>query len=177
MSDFGLKRSDFQGRPGYWEKPAKVWRPGVGMVDGFKWGCRVPKVKRSKREVSAADLGDMIRPATERHRIKAATDMEKRGDVRLVSDNGYEYVPKETADIVAEKNGWHSDWSGGRATSVLHRGPDGMLFRHCKAGWEPLGVRCLGTPLTGSANVSRREIQRDPDGNPWKWSRGEWVRA
>lgn len=128
MSDFGLKRDDFKGRPGYRETPAKVWRRGVGYVDGFKWSYRAPKAKRSRKQISTADLGDMMKPAVERHRVKAATDMQKRGDVQLESANGFEYVPPERANDVALKNGWHSP---GRIVGLLATGINGEWCSNC----------------------------------------------
>lgn len=107
MSRFGLRESDFKGKPGYWQKPKKIRKPGYGMVDGYEWGYRAPKRKQSKREISARELGEMIAPATREHAEKAAKDMETRGDVMLRDQQGRpQYVAKEMAESVQERTGW-----------------------------------------------------------------------
>ncbi len=49
--------ADFKNMPGYWQKPAKVMRAGVGMVDGYEWG-----VDAKSRSREAAAIGEAMTP-------------------------------------------------------------------------------------------------------------------
>lgn len=66
-------------------------------------------------------------------------------------------------------------WGGNRVLS----GPDGMLFREFRRGrWEPLGRKCLGTPLDDSDPFDVSPVQISPNGEIWmKDARGEWRRG
>jgi hypothetical protein len=50
-------RDDLKHLPGYYERPAKVLRSGVGMVDGYEWGVTA---KGQSRE--AAAIGEAMTP-------------------------------------------------------------------------------------------------------------------
>lgn len=47
--------SDFKGMPGYYQKPAKVWRRSESRyVDGYEWGVSVPTRSKQAREIGEA---------------------------------------------------------------------------------------------------------------------------
>lgn len=128
MNNFGLRESDFKGRPGYTQVAAKVWRSGVGYVDGYKWSYSAPKVCKSRREISAQDLGVMLEPCAQRQNEKAAQDLMTRPVEVLISKNGKEYVEPHDAARVAQANGWHSP---GRIEGVIASSVTGDFCESC----------------------------------------------
>jgi hypothetical protein len=65
-------------------------------------------------------------------------------------------------------------WGGCR----VERGPDNqMLFREWSPGkWEPIGRKCLGTPLDGSDPTDMDNFQISPSGEMWvRDETGEWI--
>lgn len=162
------KESDFIGKKGYKRK----YRP-----DGtYEWKYSYTTNHNGKLTKEAQEVIQMMTPFskadTERHlkmqRTKPrATLRDHKGQLCQVDES--------MADQTARANKWHHHWRprGNR----VEFGPDGMLFRCVGGDWEPLGVRCLGTPLRGKALVPRRGIQHDPDGDPWRWINGKWRRV
>lgn len=69
----------------------------------------------------------------------------------------------------APQPGWKPRVTYARAR--VERGDGGMLWRQLGGDWMPLGVHCLGTPISGSARVPRRGVQYSPDGLPHVWRR------
>ena len=161
------RESEFIGKRGY----KRTYRPD----GGYEWRYRYTTNVNGKMTREAGEVLEMLRPFskadTERHQNREA----KKERAKLRDRNGAVcFVDPERADDAARRNGWAHVWSA-RGVRVA-AGPDGMLFRLTK-DWEPLGVRCLGTPLHGSALVPRRGVQHDPDGNPWRWIAGAWRRV
>jgi hypothetical protein len=89
----------------------------------------------------------------------------QEGDIR--------HIHPMLADDAARANGWRSG-SRPRGRPVMEGQSGGMLWKLLDSRWHPLGRRCLGTPLSGSPFVSKRGIQYDPSGRPWRWVAGEW---
>lgn len=142
-----------------------------------EWVVDVPThTPNGERTQAGKELQEMATPyfraETERGRAMSA-----RQPKELVRDlnGGLVGVHPALAESTCNRHGW-SAVSRARGAPV-ERGPDGMLFRWA-AGWMPLGVRCLGTPLEGAAEIPCVGIQRDPDGWPWRGlDDGEWIRA
>lgn len=56
-------RDDVKSLPGYWERPAKVHRTGVGLVDGYEWGVRFrPNDGHGRMTRTAEAIGQMMKP-------------------------------------------------------------------------------------------------------------------
>jgi hypothetical protein len=162
------KESDFKGRKGYSRKyradGTYEWKYSYTTNVGGKLTNEAHEVLERMRPFAKAD--------TERHsrtelRKPKARLRDRYGQVRLV-DPGL-------ADAAAHRNGWTHAWRA--RGNPVESGVGGMLWRAGPRGWEPLGVRCLGAPLRGSARVPRGAIQHDPSGNPWAWIAGAWRRA
>lgn len=158
--------SDLKGMAGYFER----MRP-----DGKReWGCNFkPNDGHGKLTRDAQVIGEMMTPfndaATEHQRhLQSAAPREA-----LVDQGGsVHYVDPFQASSTAERNGWRPAWRAGGA--IVERGTRDMLFRWIAGGWYPLGVRCLGTPLTGKAALSKKGLYHDPSGGSWRWIDGEW---
>jgi hypothetical protein len=100
----------------------------------------------------------------------------------LRDDNGgVRYVDAALADGAARRNGWSHVWRAHGAS--VERGVDGMLWRSLGGAWMPTGRWCLGTPLSVKSrppqgkrdgSIKTAGVQRDPDGEPWRWIDGEW---
>jgi hypothetical protein len=165
------RESDFIGKPGY----SRTYND-----DGsYSWRYQFrPNDGHGKPTREGAEAIEMMRPSIAADTERNAKLQARIPRAKLVDqDGGVQFVDAAKADVVAQRNGWRHRWrAGGRR---VERGPDGMLFAWDSHGraWEPLGVRCLGTPLRGGARVSRRGLQRDPDGMPWRWIAGEWRSA
>ena len=57
-------RDDLRKLPGYWERPAKVHRTGVGMVDGYEWGVKfAPNDGHGRLSKTAQAVGEMMSPS------------------------------------------------------------------------------------------------------------------
>jgi hypothetical protein len=159
---------DFKGKPGYWRK----YRP-----DGsYDWGYRFrPNDGHGNLTPEGAAVQEMMRPFqvadTERHAaLQGRTDRiaVKDGDGRV------QYLEPQVAENAVHRAGWRHHWRAGGIR--VERGPDGMLWRWFGGGWTPTGRHCLGTPFRGSPFVTRRGIQRDPYGDPWRFAAGAWRR-
>ena len=167
--------SEFKGRPGYKEQAAKVWRTGVGFVDGYETRYSFPPNRDGKLTKQASEVGEAMAPFNRAELERQARLQHALPKVRLKGHGGFQYVDPDQADAVARRNGWRHERMPGRRCQV-ERGPQDMLFqrRLGSRDWAPLGVRCLGTPLRGTRKVSRRGVQFDPDGRPWRFMAGEW---
>jgi len=162
------READFIGRKGY----SRRFRE-----DGsYSWRYRFQQNDRGKRTAAGHEVLERMTPFmradTERHaKIEAkkprAVLRDKSGRRRLIDP--------ALADRAARENGWSHVSSGG--ASRVEGGVGGMLWKWLVREWWPLGVRCLGTPLKGSRRVSRKVIQYDPDGHPWRWIAGAWRRT
>lgn len=166
------REAEYVGRNGY----RRRYRP-----DGtYEWRYRFQQNDGSptntKRTAEGHQVLERMRPfmkadAERQARLQkqheTATMRDAQGEVRL--------VPAGLTDQAARRNGWSHVWRA-RGNRV-ETGAGGMLFRWSAGAWEPMGVRCLGTPLRGSAAVPRSGYQRDPDGNPWRWIAGAWRRT
>lgn len=158
---------DFIGKKGYERK----YNP-----DGsYKWRYSYTPNEGGKQTRESHEVWEMMKPFVaadtervhkKRHGIERATLKDKDGRVRLVR--------AAQADACARQNGWTHAWRAGGAS--VASGPQGMLFRRAPEGWEPLGVRCLGTPLRGNREVPCRGVQFDPSGMPWRGLGDHWVR-
>jgi hypothetical protein len=85
-------RDDFRRMPGYWEKPAKVHRTGVGLVDGYKWGVSASAAKgEEKLRAHHAAVGELMAPswnaATERQ--LNASGVEPHSPMRIKATRRY----------------------------------------------------------------------------------------
>ncbi|MGQ0721020.1 MAG: hypothetical protein ACT4PE_05530 [Candidatus Eiseniibacteriota bacterium] len=142
------------------------WRVGGLRPDG------TPFLKREEQR----ELNNELRPfmSAESERARNLASRRPKGVVLRDKDGGRRIIHPALADSVARKNGWRS---GERPRgNRVERGEGGMLWRMVAGAWMPLGVRCLGRPLKGSARIPRRGIQYDPDGRPWRWVGREWTR-
>ena len=70
--------NDLKHLPGYWEKPAKVMRTGVGMVDGFERGISFKPNEGGKLTKTAAAIGEAMKPfaRADNERIMNKTGIE-----------------------------------------------------------------------------------------------------
>lgn len=164
-----LPREDwFIGKKGY----RRTYRP-----DGtYTWEYRHRPNDGGKLTHAGAEGVEMLKPWLEASANRQAKVAARQEHVAMRSADGeLVYVVPERADDAARRNGWRHHWRS-RGSPVV-AGPDGMFFRPGKQGWEPLGIRCFGQPLRGSATVSKRGLQRDPDGRPWRWFCGRWEEA
>jgi hypothetical protein len=111
-------------------------------------------------------------PFTPNQRGKVTKDAHTVGEMM---------APYHEAEQVRHGVGRPGDYgrSPHRARTELEHGPDGMLFRrfHGEADWQALGVRCLGTPIGGTADIPLSGTQRDPEGNVWIPKEGRWQRC
>lgn len=142
----------------------KEWRVGGTRPDG------TPYLSRAEQRELNGSLSPFMRAEGERCANIMAREPKQ---VPLRDAAGVRrWAPPHTADAVARANGWKSG-DRPRGNPVL-AGEGEMLWKLLAGEWHPLGVRCLGTPLSGRRTVSRRSIQRDPDGKPWRWIAGRW---
>ena len=162
------KWKDLEGKPGFRKHYTDPVRPNY-----FEWTYDIkPNDGHGKPTREGAEMVEMLLPS-----IAADTERGLKLNARVPrsslrdQDGNTQFVEAWRADETAARNGWGHRWRArGRR---VERGEGGMLWAWDR-GWMPLGVRCLGTPLVGSAKVSREGFQFDPDGNPWRWIAGEW---
>lgn len=157
--------SDFKGKKGY-----RSWLDKHGKR---QWAYDFKPNDAGKPTKAGLEVQEMLKPFqradAERHsRLQGKIEREMLRD----GDGGRQYVEPHLARATAQKNGWHHAFN--YRPTPIERGPDGMLWRATRGGWEPMGVRCLGTPLVGSRTVPCRGRQRDPEGAPWGYIRGQW---
>jgi hypothetical protein len=79
-------REQFKNDPGYYEREAKVWRTGVGFVDGYEWGCKIPANDgHGKLTKKAQELGEMIAPSVRAEDLRQAKlqGVTKRWEPRM----------------------------------------------------------------------------------------------
>lgn len=79
-------REQFKDKPGYYERPAKVMRTGVGMVDGYEWGYTYKANDGHGKLTNAAhEVGEMFAPhaVAEDSRQVAQTGLAKRWEPRM----------------------------------------------------------------------------------------------
>lgn len=157
--------ADFAGKPGY----SRKYKPG----GGYDWSYKFRPNEDGKLTNEAQEVGEMMsnfnRVSLE-HQVKTQANVSRE---TLLDGNGRkQYVEAGMADAVARKNGWRSAWKPGG--NLVERGSRMMLFRWIAGDWYPLGVRCLGTPLSGAARLPRTGLYRDPSEGVWRWKAGEW---
>jgi hypothetical protein len=158
------KETDFIGKPGY----RRTYRP-----DGkYDWSYEFKANDNGKVTNEAREFGERLLPFQRADTERQSRLQSKVEKVRLKDQNGNTHYLDAALAGVGCPEGWSHSWRPRGAT--VERGVTGMLWRRAPKGWEPLGVRCLGVPLSGRATVSPRGIQRDPDGNPWRHVMGKW---
>ena len=150
-------------------------KPKPGKPGAYTWHCPVTPNEGGKPTREGAAMLDLMKPHLEAERERAAKMNQNRTLAMLRNQRGeVQYVEPELAEGAARNNGWRHAWRA--RGNPVERGPDGMLFRLERDEWVALGVRCLGTPLSGGSGVPRKGTQHDPDGHPWQWIAGEWRR-
>lgn len=159
--------ADFTGKPGHWRKY---------RADGtYEWGFKFRPNEDGKLTRDAEMVGEMFRPhnraALEHQSLKKAA---KPRETLRDGDGRVHFVDARLAPAAAARNGWHHHWRP--RGNPVERGRGGMLWRWA-GRWEPLGVRCLGTPLFGRREVDEDSVQFDPDGEAWEHVDGEWRAA
>lgn len=170
-------RDDCKKMPGYYERPAKVLRSGVGFVDGFEWGVKIkPNDGHGKLTNAGAESVEMMRPSMEADTERGLKLQSRIPRAKLVDQEGkVQFVPEAQADATAERNGWKHRWKPGGCE--VERGwcehGKAMLWRWV-GEWLPTGVSCLGTPISGTARVARVGLQYDPGSEPWRYIDGSW---
>jgi hypothetical protein len=113
--------------------------------------------------------------------LAASSDLHSRKEVKrpqeaLRDGNGaVHFIDPSLAKSAAERNRWSPVRNVGGSSCGW--GIEGMAFRWEGTQWYPLGVRCLGTPLTGRRELPKKGLYHDPDGFPWRWHGGEWWRV
>lgn len=155
--------------------PGKVreeTNPQTGKRD---WVLSVENFDRSgNRTAEGKKLEAMMTPFA-RAESERARGMAVRHPAPVAlkdADGSRRYVPPHLERDATTRNGWRS---GARAQgSLVERGEGGMLWSLAGGKWRPLGVKCLGTPLVGNGRVSKRGLQHDPDGRPYRWISGRW---
>lgn len=157
--------SDFAGKKGFKRRYRK---------DGsYEWRYRYKPNDHGKVTREGAEVQEMLRPFQRADIERTARDQAKREKVNLRDANGALHaIDAPLADAIARQRGWTHARRSKRHR--VERGVDGMLWQLDRVGWRPLGVRCLGTPISGKRTISKIGIQRDPSGNPWRWIAGEW---
>lgn len=164
--------SDFKGRKGYWKKPKDSANPDGPYDWGFRYRPNVNGKPTKTQQEMLSRFKPFMRADTERHaKLEAAKDRVTLKD----RDGGVRFVDPALADQAARRNGWSHSWRV--RGNPVERGVDGMLFKLVGGDWWPLGVRCLGIPLRGRQRVSRKGLQHDPDGHPFRWVAGAWRRV
>ena len=115
---------DFKGMDGYWQKPAKVWRTGVGYVDGYEWGCEV-----STKSKEAHEIGEAIAPFARAEDARQAGLQSSFERTEMTDQAGRtQYVASELEDQSARRNGWRPKIRWGRGKRLIrgewydHRG-------------------------------------------------------
>ena len=120
----------FKGKPGYRQKKAKVWRTGVGWVDGYEWSYGFKPNENGKITRAASEVGEMLKPFSRAEVERQAKVQAAIPRVKLSSPNGPQYVEEDRAEAVGRRNGW------GRRTGI---------------GWSRAYER-------GFARIRRREV-------------------
>jgi hypothetical protein len=143
----------------------------------YTWTCDV-SLEKNMNGVSGYDaLVDDMTPfiRADERRFGQMSAMMEREQLRA-QDGSIQFIDPGMAGVTARRNGWRHVWRAGGATVRL--GTDGRMLWRYVGGWLPTGRRCLGTPLVGKAEVPKTGIcYYDPDGQPWRWKRGEWRRT
>ena len=149
----GAQEKDFQGLPGY----ARRYRK-----DGtYEWRYRFRPNAYGRPTKEAERVRDLMLPS-----FKIST---QRAALMAQASAASAALVGSTTDA----DGWSRPSRVGG--NPVERGVDGMLFRWSVRRWEPLGVRCLGTPLFDHGPL--KSPQRDPDGHLWWGEEGEWLPA
>jgi hypothetical protein len=151
-----------KGLPGYYEKPGKVWRTGVGYVDGYKWGVKFKPNENGKMTRTAAAIGEGMRPFNRAEIHRQAEMAMERGVMPY-------QAPMRP---------------GGAPTA---EGPSGMLFVRVGDEWLATGRWCSTTPHEWSkppkgglkdGTMDPRYCHFDPDGDEWwEFVNDGWERA
>ena len=161
------KESDLIGKRGY--------RREYREDGSYEWRYRFKTNDRGRPTKQALEVGEMMRPFQVADAERHLKNQAREERVALRDRDGHShFLDPALADQTARQNGWSHRWRARGA--AVECGTGGMMWRRARTGWEPLGVRCFGTPLFGgSARVSRRGLQWDPDGAPWRWNGTQWV--
>jgi len=95
-------------------KKAKVWRKGVGYVDGEKYSVTWKPNEQGKLTQAAGAFGEMMAPFSraEDERQRRMQEQRER-EVLYSASGGREYVDPNLARQTANRNGWRST-PGGR---------------------------------------------------------------
>lgn len=139
-----------------------------------EWVTNVPNWdSRGRRTKASLKLQEMFTPFVRSETSRARARLPREKEAVIDRNGSLHYLEPQIAKNLSRSMGLRPVIRLGGVAVVP--GPDGMLFRWLARSWMPLGVSCLGTPLVGSPRVSRKTIQRDPSGQPWRWIDGEWV--
>lgn len=169
-------RDDFRGKAGYreFEKP---------LADGSTWEYRwTPNDGHGRPTRETGMVGEAMKEFQRADTARHVANQSATPRAAMRDANGaVQYVDAAFADGAARQNGWGHVWRP-RGASV-ERGVDGMMWRLLGGAWTPTGRWCLGTPATQSSRppagkrdgtIKTNTMQRDPDGEPWRWINGEW---
>lgn len=142
--------------------------------DKYQWANSGKSNKNGKLTKVGAGIIDMFQGFVRADNERFGALQENVERVAMKDAEGRpQFVEPGQADDCARRNGWGHSW---RARGLITRtGPDGMDFRWIDSrGWEATGY-----VLRRGERVPIEPIgaQRDPDGNPWEFTDGEWRRA
>lgn len=144
----------------------KVRDPITGMMTEV---LRVPlRDEQGRRTTAGNTFREMYAPVYQAKAQMVAERPMPNFDVARDAAGGLRYLRAGQKP----RPGWKPRVTYARA--LVERGEGGMLWRRLGGDWMPLGVHCLGTPISGSARVDRRGIQYSPDGLPYVCRRGKW---
>jgi hypothetical protein len=142
----------------------------------YEWSHPYTTNVGGKLTREAQAVHELMRPFSAADTARHARNQQKVERVALRDRDGQvSYMEPALADATADSTGRRHVWK--TRGNPVERGAEGMLWKLVGGEWWPLGVRCLGTPLRGSARVPRGAIQHDPSGLPWAWRSGAWRRA